>query len=137
MIADLERLVGVVRRRAADQAEAALREGVRSLRGGQQNLAEIERLVQAETRPIGQTVFEEALRTMGNGYDGAHRRCDCGSTLRYVSDRSKRLETLMGPITIRRAYYHCSNCGRGDVPLDRSLGVEGTSLTPAVQEVIA
>jgi hypothetical protein len=40
-------------------------------------------------------------------------------------------------VEIRRAYYHCGNCGRGEFPLDRALGVEGTSLTPGVQEVVA
>ncbi len=133
----LDALVEKVRQRAADLAEAALRQAVAQMRQGTDPLGAVETLVHAQTRPIGAAVLEAALETMGNGKARCHHPCACGGTLRYVADRPKTLQTLVGPVALGRAYYHCARCGQGDVPLDRALGVEGTSLTPAVQEVVA
>jgi hypothetical protein len=137
MIATLEALVDQVREQAADQAEQALREAVRRLREGGHDLGEIERRVRQDLLPIGAGILQEALRTMGNGKTTSHRRCGCGGILRYVADRSKSLQTLLGVVTVERAYYHCGPCGKGEFPLDRALGVVDTSLTPGVQEAVA
>ena len=37
----------------------------------------------------------------------------------------RSLDTPCGPVTLRRAYYHCPDCG-GHVPWDRVLGLEGS-----------
>jgi hypothetical protein len=137
MRGNLEELVEQVRRKVADTAEAALRQAVAGMRSGEQHFGQVERQVQEQTRPLGAVVLEAALQTMGNGKERCHRACACRGTMRYVCDRPKTLQTLFGPVEVRRAYYHCATCGRGDIPLDRALGVEGTSLTAAVQEVAA
>lgn len=137
MTGTLEALVEQVRQTAADQAEQALREAVRRLRQGGQDLGEIERQVRQDILVIGAGVLQKALRTMGNGKTTSHRRCGCGGTQRYVADRYKSLQTLLGGVAIERAYYHCSQCGKGECPLDQALGVVATSLTPGVQEALA
>jgi len=137
MIATLEVLVARVRQRTADAAEAALRTAAARMRSGEQDLAEVERGVLFDARGIGCVILQAALETMDNGKTTSHRSCACGGSQRYVSDRRKRLQTLLGPVEIRRAYYHCRNCGRGEFPLDRALGVDRTSWTPGVQEVVA
>lgn len=137
MMATLESLVERVREQAADAAESALRTAASGMRSGKMDLAEVERQVLADIRGIGQAIVGASLETMGNGKTTSHRPCECGGTLRYVSDRAKALQSTLGPVTVRRAYYHCRQCGKGDFPLDRALGVEGTSLTPGVQEVVA
>ncbi len=137
MKGNLEEAAEQVRRLAADAAEAALREAARRMRTGEQDLGDVERQIREQTRPIAAAVLAAALETMGNGKDVCHHRCACGGTQRYVSDRPKRLQTLFGPVEVKRSYYHCSNCGKGDFPLDAALGVVGTTLTPAVQEAVA
>ncbi|MHB2024427.1 MAG: hypothetical protein ACYCO3_14055, partial [Mycobacteriales bacterium] len=47
-------------------------------------------------------------------------------------ERAKTLDTVLGPIGYRRAYYHCSDCGHGVVPRDDELGVVRSSLTPGL-----
>jgi hypothetical protein len=133
----LESLVERVREKVAAASEAAVRDAVRQMASGAQDLAEVERRVLIEARQIGQIILAAALETAGNGKTTSHRWCACGLSSRYVSDRPKTLQTLLGPVEIRRAYYHCRNCGRGDFPLDEALGVAATSLTPGVQEVVA
>ena len=137
MSATLESLVEQVRRKTADAAEAALRAAAARMRSGQQDLAQVERGVLFDARGIGQIILQAALETLDNGKTTSHRRCACGASQRYVSDRFKTLQTLLGPVEIGRAYYHCRRCGRGEFPLDGRLGVEGTALTPGVQEVVA
>jgi hypothetical protein len=134
---EVEALVEDVRARVAHEAEALLRETAARLEAGDESLRTIEKTLQLEGRKLLAGIDEAALQTRGNGYRGAHRRCGCGGTLRYVADRTKHLVTLFGSVPVRRAYYHCAGCGRGEAPLDKALGVEGRFLTPAVQEMIA
>lgn len=39
-------------------------------------------------------------------------------------------QTMLGPGSVWRAYYHCAQCGRGVVPRDDELGAAGASLSP-------
>jgi len=39
---------------------------------------------------------------------------------------------VLGPVAVRRAWYHCAACGHGLAPRDAELGVEGTSLSPGL-----
>ena len=67
--------------------------------------------------------------------DGGQRprecRC-CGRQARYAGRSPKTFETVLGPLTLKRAYYHCRACGAGFFPRDASLGLQGSSLSPAV-----
>jgi hypothetical protein len=49
--------------------------------------------------------------------------------------RGKRVDSLLGPLRIRRHYYHCGGCHRGSFPRDRRLGLAAAHLTPAASEV--
>jgi hypothetical protein len=71
--------------------------------------------------------------------DGAtsHARCSCGQLARYAGRRRKTFASVLGPLQLERAYFHCSACGHGFCPRDRQLGLEGTSLSPAVTRMIA
>lgn len=44
---------------------------------------------------------------------------------------------MLGPIVVRRAYYHCTVCQRGIVPRDDELGVTGASLSPGLRRMVA
>jgi len=48
-----------------------------------------------------------------------------------VGRRSKQVQSVLGPLQLERAYYHCSSCGHGFCPRDGQLGIENTSLSPA------
>ena len=63
--------------------------------------------------------------------------CGAGHTARFVSYRDKVTDTVLGPVTVRRAYYHCRQCGHGVVPRDRELGTEHASLSPGLRSMTA
>jgi hypothetical protein len=54
---------------------------------------------------------------------------------RYVDRRSKCFQTVLGDLTLERAYYHCPECQSGFCPRDRALGLDG-SLSPGVVRMI-
>lgn len=54
---------------------------------------------------------------------------------RYVDRRSKCFQTVLGDLTLERAYHHCSACQSGFCPRDRALGLDG-SLSPGVVHMI-
>ena len=64
---------------------------------------------------LGASLLQDLL-----GLDTGHRgpRVDCGAghQANFVAYRSKNLDTVLGPVTLGRAYYHCGDCGVGVVP---------------------
>jgi hypothetical protein len=63
--------------------------------------------------------------------------CRCGDAAHFAGRRSKQLHTVLGPLRLERAYYHCPACGHGFYPRDRHLRIENTSLSPAVTRMTA
>lgn len=56
----------------------------------------------------------------------------CGLPARFAGRHPKTLVTVLGPLTLWRAYYHCPPCGHGCFPRDSALGLDRGSLSPAV-----
>jgi len=55
---------------------------------------------------------------------------------RYAGRRAKRFQTVLGELTLKRAYYHCAACDAGFCPRDQALGLVGTFLSPAVTRMV-
>ena len=62
--------------------------------------------------------------------------CACGGRARFAGRRPKTFITLLGPLTLERAYYHCDVCRTGVCPRDRTLGMHATSLSPGVLRLV-
>lgn len=84
-----------------------------------------------------------AARALGRAFtadrsDGLepHRACACGGLARLAGRRPRTVVTVLGPIAIERAYYHCAACGQGSCPRDRALGIEGSHLSPGVLRMV-
>jgi hypothetical protein len=56
----------------------------------------------------------------------------CGGLAHYHGRHGKTFESVLGPLHLERAYYHCSKCQSGFCPRDRHLRLEMFSLTPGV-----
>jgi hypothetical protein len=50
----------------------------------------------------------------------------------YHGRHQKTFESVLGPLHLERAYYHCAQCQSGFCPRDRALHLEWFSLTPGV-----
>ena len=68
---------------------------------------------------------------------GPTRPCpQCQQPARYAGRRPATVTTVLGPLTLTRAYYHCAACGTGACPRDRALGLADTSLSPGVTRMV-
>ena len=61
--------------------------------------------------------------------------CECGHTARCAGRRAKTFLTVLGPLPLERAWYHCEHCHRGFSPRERALGLDGTALSPAARRM--
>lgn len=85
---------------------------------------------------LGASLLGQLLAT-DTGHRGPRIDCGAGHWAEFIDYRDKNLDTVLGRITLRRAYYHCSTCTRGIVPRDDELGVTGASLSPGLRKMSA
>jgi hypothetical protein len=102
------------------------------------NLAEMENKLRELMQRIGQASFQTYCdQDKARGYEGSSRACRCGKSQKFVSHRARTIQTHFGPLTLRRAYYHCKDCGCGHFPFDcdQGLGVHAVSVALAESAV--
>ncbi len=97
------------------------------------DLERAEQTVRDGVLAIGARLLEAGLAARGTGKQGPRRPCPCGGSAACEGYRPKGVQTLVGWITLRRAYYACPACGHGQCPLDAPLGVARDSLSPGVR----
>jgi len=79
--------------------------------------------------------LEKYLNQDGSDHSGSHLPCPCGEQARWVERRAKTFHTVLGEVTLQRAYYHCAACKTGFCPRDRALGLEGGSESGGIQRM--
>jgi hypothetical protein len=67
------------------------------------------------------------------GYRGPRVPCGQGHEAGFVSYRDKVIDTVLGPVTLTRAWYHCAACKHGLAPRDAELGVREASMSPGLR----
>lgn len=77
------------------------------------------------------------LLSLDAGHRGPRVDCGGGHRARFVGYRARQLDTVLGPVALRRAWYHCAGCRRGLAPRDVELGVERASLSPGLRRMVA
>jgi hypothetical protein len=66
------------------------------------------------------------------GHRGPRVPCGQGHEAEFTDYRDKTFDTVLGPVTLNRAWYHCAACQHGFAPRDTELGIAGTSLSPGL-----
>jgi hypothetical protein len=100
-------------------------------------LGVLEQAMRAALTSAGAALLEAVLAGDGDGYRGPRAGCGCGGQAVYAGCRDKAVTTVLGPVTLRRAWYHCAACGHGFAPRDQQLGISGGSLSPGLAEMTA
>lgn len=67
---------------------------------------------------------------------GTRLACGHGHDARYAGRRSRTVTTVLGPMTLVRAWYHCETCNAGFAPRDRGLGIDAGPLSPGVLRMV-
>jgi hypothetical protein len=99
-------------------------------------LAAVELAIREAMLRLGGSLLE-GLLAADEGYRGPRTRCGAGHQARFVSCRDKAITTVVGPIRLRRAYYHCARCRHGVIPRDGQLGIRGQSMSVGLAKMIA
>jgi hypothetical protein len=73
-----------------------------------------------------------SLLSADRGYRGPAARCPAGHDAHFTGYRAKYIDTVLGPVQLHRAWYHCADCRHGFAPRDGELGVAGASLSPGL-----
>jgi hypothetical protein len=76
--------------------------------------------------------LEQRLNADTSDHAGPELACVCGEPAQYRGRHEKTFESVLGPLRLERAYYHCAHCQGGFCPRDRALRLESFSLTPGV-----
>lgn len=98
----------------------------------------MERMIKKEVLHVAARFIEKMLNTDVSDYAGATLGCIfCGNEARYVSRHLKTFTTILGDITLSRAYYYCQSCAHGFCPRDHALGFGDSSLSPGVTRMIS
>lgn len=86
---------------------------------------------------VGGAVLEQMMNAEAAEEINSPVTCECGQMAHKEGFRVKHLQTLFGEIEIRRAYYYCSSCGKGQSPQDQRWDVKGTRFSPALRRLMS
>jgi hypothetical protein len=101
------------------------------------DLEALEKVIRQQVLQLAARALEQWLNSDLSDEAGPHLACPCGAQARYAGRRAKQFCSVLGPLRLERAYYHCSGCGHGFCPRDRSLGLENSSLSPGITRMVA
>jgi hypothetical protein len=79
----------------------------------------------------------EGLLAADAGHRGPAVACGAGHQARFVSYRDKAVDTVLGAVSLHRAWYHCRTCRHGLAPRDAELGVTGQAMSPGLRKMAA
>jgi len=99
-------------------------------------LGVLEQAMRAALATAGARLLEAVLAGE-DGYAGPHAECPHGHRAVYAGCRDKTVTTVLGPLRITRAWYHCAQCRHGFAPRDQQLGIAGATASPGLAEMIA
>ena len=90
-----------------------------------------EAVIRAGLLRLGGSMLEQLLAA-DRGHRGPRVPCGQGHEAVFTGYRDKSFDTVLGLVTLTRAWYHCAACGHGLAPRDAELGVAGTSMSPGL-----
>jgi len=106
-------------------------EAARILGCGDAGMEAAEAVIRAGLLRLGGSVLEQLLAA-DRGHRGPRVPCGRGHEAEFVSYRDKVIDTVLGPVALTRAWYHCAACGHGLAPRDAELGVAGEGMSPGL-----
>ncbi len=104
--------------------------------GSGAGVAPVELAIRTAMIQLGAELLQQLVAT-DTGHRGPRIDCGKGHLAEFVGYRDKQVDTVLGAITVRRAWYHCAACEHGIAPRDDDLGVTGASLSPGLRSMTA
>ena len=97
----------------------------------------IETALRSAMHQAGASALAQLLRYDPPDTDHRTIPCPCGHWAHYKELRSKTMLTVLGPVELRRPYYLCDDCSKGQYPADVELDIAGLESSPGVRRMQA
>ena len=104
---------------------------------GRLDLESVETALRSALHQAGASALTQLLRYGPPDADHRMIACRCGHSAHYKELRSKTVLTVLGPVELRRPYYLCADCTKGQCPADAELDVAGLESSPGVRRMEA
>jgi hypothetical protein len=96
----------------------------------------IETAARRQALRVAARAVERRINADTSDHAGPTAACACGLPARYAGRNDKTFESVLGALTLSRAYYYCEMCKAGFCPRDQALGLQGGSLSPGVLRMV-
>jgi hypothetical protein len=96
-----------------------------------------EQQVMQTLKETGQTLLAGLCELSVERYVTSEIRCECGGRAVYQRQRAGQSKTLLGEVVVKRPYYLCNGCHRGQCPLDKQLGFCAGGVSGGLNELMA
>ena len=96
------------------------------------DLGKLEQAVMEMMMLLGKGLLQWLVDSDATGSQGSSIPCKCDNSMKFVQHRPRDIHSLFGWIKIKRAYYHCPDCGAGLAPYDKSSGLGSEQLSPGL-----
>ncbi len=106
-------------------------------KSGNFDLESFEMSIRSSLHGIGCRMLEMLVNADSGSYCGATILSDKGHQYEFIEFRDKKLLTVLGPVTVKRAYYYDREHRTGYCPKDRFLDIEGTSYSSGVRRMMS
>jgi Uncharacterised protein family (UPF0236) len=103
---------------------------------GQLDLEALEFAIRSSMHEVGGRLLEKLINSDAGGHRGPRTDCGQGHQAQFLDYRDKQVVTVLSPVKIQRAYYHCEDCNEGVIPKDRDLDIVDTSFSPGVRRLM-
>jgi hypothetical protein len=111
------------------EMEAAFRSEVH-LAG--EDLSTLERAARDRLRVWGRALLQRLVDHASHQESSAPWPCSCGGQFHLQGYRPRQIQTLLGVVTIRRAYFRCPACGASRIPYDQASGLGSSQISPGL-----
>ena len=112
-----------------DQMQELLKDEIKNFGS---DFGKLEQAVMAMMMSFGKGLLQRLVDSGVNGSQGSSIPCKCDNSMKFVQHRPRDIHSLFGWIKIRRAYYHCPDCGTGLAPYGKSSGLGSEQLSPGL-----
>ena len=92
--------------------------------------------LRSDVLQVAARALQQRLNADTSDNAGPEQPCPCGQTARYVDRRDKTFTSVLGALTLKRAYYHCTACKQGFCPRDRALAMDDTAFSRGVLRML-
>jgi hypothetical protein len=104
---------------------------------GDMHINDLEAFAERMGQEVQREVSERVLREHAEHQEGNQTSCPCGGVATYRRHHALTVVTAAGRLCLRRAYFCCRTCGKGQCPADARLGLGPANTTPTAQARLA